>query len=229
MATAGMRGATGVGAVALAVVVALQALVLPDTYSSTQPGIIGFIAVLLGIVLTTTTSVRAIMASQGSAGVVRLAGPTIPLLYTLASAGAWLAAPLLSETLAYAVHLLLVGVVAVSLVSLGALSGYVQASDEASDSASAGRNAMLSAAQNAKRKITSESAEAMRTALHAVMEMITYADRNGCAETVAIEGAIVAGLEQLSLTSADEVTDLTLIADIERRLAERRDVLRARK
>ena len=147
---------------AVAMVVTMQVLVLPDAYRSTQAGMIGFLAVLLGIVLTTATLVRSITASQGSAGVVRFAGSTVPSLYTLASAGAWLAAPLLFDTLAYALHILMLGGVVLSMIALGALGGHAEASEEASEHASAGRDAMLASAQAAQRKLTSESPEPNR-------------------------------------------------------------------
>ena len=136
---------------------------------------------------------------------------------------------MLFDTLAYALHILLLGGVVLSMIALGALSGHAQASDEAGARGSAGREAMLAAAQAAQRKLTEESPEPVRLALHAVIERVTYADRQGHADTVALEQAVVEDLDRLSLAPADEAQDRAHLSAIEGRLAERRDTLKARK
>lgn len=230
MAAAGKWGTIAIGTAAAVVTLAFQILVLPQVYNDSKIAVIGICAVLLGIVLTTATTVRALVASDGSAGVVRIAGPTLPLIYTGAALCAWLATPLLFDTLAYALHLLMLGGLIAGIVAVGAAASYAQANDETQRKRSAGRDAMLSAAQSAVRQLTSETPQEVRTAVQSTVETLTYAaDRNGCPESINIEVAIVADFERLSLTRADESADIITLKEIEQQLAKRRDVLKAHK
>jgi len=229
MSKFGTMGAIGLGVVLMAVAVAFRQLILPSVYSTSQAGIVGFVAVIVGIVVVTATAARATTAGQGSAGVVRIAGATVPILYLMAAAVIWLASPVLPDVAAYGIHIVLIAVLAIGMIGIGALTGHAKASDEARDISFAGREAMMSSAQSAQRKLPGEASEAISGMLTKVIESITYADRNSCSDTVLIERAIVEGLDRLSLDPADEAADVASLSDIQRRLDERRDVLKAQK
>jgi hypothetical protein len=67
----------------------------------------------------------------------------------------------------------------------------------------------------------------LAAAFATVMESITYADRNGSSETAGLEESVASGLDRLSLSAESESQDIAALSEIQNRLEERRDLLKA--
>jgi hypothetical protein len=143
-------GALGAGLILVLIVLALNAFVLPDIYSTSTAGQMGFYGVLAGIILSSGTLARAASLNRGSEGVVQLSVPMVPIIYLGSVTSVWLATPVMPELAAKGLHIVLVGGCLLGMLGMNMVAGHAKASDETRDRVQAGRDAMLASGQGSK-------------------------------------------------------------------------------
>jgi len=206
---------------------ALQAFLLPDTYSDSASGQIGFGAVILGILLTAGVSFFATNVGEDAGGVARIGSPLVPILYTMLAAGLWFLSPVLTASIAKGLHLLLLCGALFGMVAWTFASAAIAAEDASQTEKGAGRADMLAAAKGAQRRLGDSSGE-VKKAFSGLMDDVTYADRNGSEDTAGLEAQIVAGFEGLDFGGEDAAV-LSALEGLKSQVAERRDALKAGK
>jgi hypothetical protein len=213
--------------IGVVVVVGFKYLILPESYSTSAAGQIGFLAVLLGIVLTAGVSVFATNVGAGAGDVARIGSPVVPALYTALAACLWILSPLLFPSLAKGLHLLLLCACLFGMVVWTFASAAIEAEDSSQEAKGAGRDGIMVAAKGAERNI-GEASGPIKKAFSGLMDDVNYADRNGSGETASLESEIVTGFEALNF-GGEEAAVLTAMEALKNQIAERRDVLKAGK
>jgi hypothetical protein len=217
-------------AIVVVVLYLLRLLVLPDLYSDTLAGDLGFIAVLFGIALFAFTSMHVRAPDQKDAtAVVRLTGPVVPLIYTGLTILAWLCSPILFDNLAIAIHVVLAGACALGMIAHRSAESATSQADREDRLLSRGRDDILTAAKTIQRSLCTETDPAVRTSFEAMMEEINYSDRNGSKRTVELEADISSAIEALSLNNEDAQGTRDAIMAIKKLLQQRRDELKLEK
>jgi len=217
------------GVMALLVLGAMYAAktwLLPETYSTSTAGSVGFGAIGLGVVLTAG---MAFFASQGDgdAGTVaRFTGPIVPMLYTVAACGLFLLSPLLSGNVAKGLHVILLCGALLAMATWTFASVAIASEDAAQESAGAGRDGMMAALGAAERRMSELTATGAKQAFGQLKDDISFADRGGSAESATIESQVVSGLEALDM-AGEEGSSVAAITAIQTLVAERKAVLKA--
>jgi hypothetical protein len=217
------------GVMALVVLVAIFALktfILPESYSSSTAGNIGFAALVLGVAMTTGISFYGTQGDGDADGVTRLTGPVFPLLYTMAAGFLFLLSPVLTDGWAKGLHIILLCAALFGIATWTLASVIITVEDQAQKRAGLGRDGMIAAMGAAERRMSANTAAGAKQAFGQLKDDITYADRSGSEQTAGLEDQIAGGLNALDM-EADEAILVSAIGAVRSLVAERKAVLLA--
>lgn len=210
----------------LAAIFALKTFLLPESYSSSTSGNVGFAAIVLGVAMTAGFSFFGSQAGGDAGGVTGLTGPVVPLLYTLAAGFLFLLSPVLTGGWAKGLHIILLSAALFGIATWTLASAMITTEDQAQKSAGLGRDGMIAAMGAVERRMSANTAAGAKQAFGQLKDDITYADRSGSEATVALEEQIATGLKALDM-EADEAILVSAIGAVRSLVAERKAVLLA--
>ena len=217
------------GVMALLVLGAMYAAktwLLPDTYSTSTAGSIGFGAIALGVLLTAGMAFFATQGDGDAGTVARFTGPIVPMFYTVLACSLFLLSPVLSGNVAKGLHVILLCGALFAMATWTFASVAIASEDAAHQSAGAGRDGMLAALGAAERRMSATTASGAKQVFGQLKDDLNFSDRSGSAESAGIESQVVSGLEALDMAS-EEAALVASIGAIQTLVAERKSVLKA--
>jgi hypothetical protein len=214
-------------------------LVLPESYHNTGVGKVGMFHLLFAEL--------ALLASLGFMGSkdrnsadlpARLSLPMMLGFYVMIVAGVFLATPGLNQTMATAMHLILLAGLVMLVIATFIAGGHAKNVQDEDQAAQQGYDLMLLAVNSAERSLSENSNKAdlgdVASLLSKLKETIEFSDRGGVSATAGIEEKIASGLRALSETltglNADGVDEASAtIRSLKSSVAERNDLLKLKK
>jgi hypothetical protein len=205
---------------------AFKTWLLPDSYSTSTAGSVGFGAIALGVAMTTGLSFFATQGEGDAGSVARFTGPIVPLFYTLVACALFLLSPVLSANFAKGLHAILLLGALFAMATWTFASVAIASEDAAQQSAGAGRDGMMAALGAAERRMSESTAAGGKQAMGQLKDDINFADRSGSAASAAIESQVISALDTLDM-SADDAGLVAAVGAIQTLVAERKAVLKA--